>query len=318
MMDKPLVSICCITYNHEPYIRDCLEGFMMQKTNFPFEVLIHDDASTDHTADIIREYEAKYPDVIKPIYQTENQHSKGVKISIAYNFPRAQGKYIAICEGDDFWCDPQKLQIQFDFMEANPDYSLCGCGKYLLNDIHRAYCKAGEPNFNNEDLNNKYDIDRLIAKVPFHTSSFFFRADSLFRVMDRLKQDSVGCSFGDALWCFHLAQVGKIKFIDRYMTVYRIHRGSAMSFGTGRLAKQIKFFADHVRILTRNHREDLIPVIIEVNIPLLSPPHHGLSARLKHWLYLSYLPFSRRRSDYKKIMRLSPKERVRFRSGKDL
>ena len=78
---NPLVSICCITYNHEPYIRDAIEGFLMQKTNFPVEILIHDDASTDGTADIIREYEAKYPDIIKPIYQTENQYSKGIKIS---------------------------------------------------------------------------------------------------------------------------------------------------------------------------------------------------------------------------------------------
>ena len=99
----PLVSICCITYNHAPYIRQCLDGFMMQQTNFTFEVLIHDDASTDGTADIIREYESKYPDIIKPIYQTENQYSKGVKVSATFNFPRAKGKYIAMCEGDDYW-----------------------------------------------------------------------------------------------------------------------------------------------------------------------------------------------------------------------
>ena len=112
-----LVSICCITYNHEKYIRDAIEGFLMQKTDFPFEVLIHDDASTDGTADIIREYETKYPDIIKPIYQTENQYSKGIKISATYNYPRAKGKYIALCEGDDYWIDPYKLQKQVDFLE---------------------------------------------------------------------------------------------------------------------------------------------------------------------------------------------------------
>ena len=87
----------------------------MQKTDFPFEILIHDDASTDGTADIIREYEAKYPDIIKPIYQTENQYSKGIKVSQVYQFPRAKGKYIALCEGDDYWTDPYKLQKQVDF-----------------------------------------------------------------------------------------------------------------------------------------------------------------------------------------------------------
>lgn len=121
---NPIVSICCLCYNHEPYIRECLEGFMMQKTNFVFEVLIHDDASTDKSADIIREYEAKYPEIIKPIYQTENQYSKGIGISITYQFPRARGKYIAMCEGDDYWTDPNKLQKQVDFLEANPEYSL--------------------------------------------------------------------------------------------------------------------------------------------------------------------------------------------------
>ena len=121
----PLVSVCTLAYNHEPYIRECLDGILMQKTNFAFELLIHDDASTDGTADIIREYEAKYPDIIKPIYQTENQYSKGVKINATIQFPRAKGKYIALCEGDDYWTDPLKLQKQVDFMEANPNCSLC-------------------------------------------------------------------------------------------------------------------------------------------------------------------------------------------------
>jgi glycosyltransferase involved in cell wall biosynthesis len=122
MTNDPLVSICCITYNHEKYIQQCLEGFLIQKTTFLFEILIHDDASTDRTADIIREYETKYPDIIKPIYQTENQYSKGVIVSAVYNWPRAKGKYIALCEGDDYWIDSYKLQKQVDFMEANPEY----------------------------------------------------------------------------------------------------------------------------------------------------------------------------------------------------
>ena len=131
MNSDVLVSICCITYNHAPYIRQCLDGFIMQKTNFKFEILIHDDASTDGTADIIREYEAKYPSIFKPIYQTENQYSKGKNISATYNWPRAVGKYIAQCEGDDYWTDPLKLQKQVDFMEANPEYVLC-CHRYKI------------------------------------------------------------------------------------------------------------------------------------------------------------------------------------------
>lgn len=122
----PLVSISCITYNHEPYIAQTLDGFLMQKTSFPFEILIHDDASTDRTADIIREYEKKFPNLIKPIYQKENQYSKGfTSVSAAWNFPRAQGKYIALCEGDDYWIDENKLQMQVDFLENNPEYGMC-------------------------------------------------------------------------------------------------------------------------------------------------------------------------------------------------
>ena len=126
-MNKYLVAIKCATYNHEPYIRDALEGFVMQKTNFPFVAIVHDDASTDGTPDIIREYAAKYPDIIKPIYETENQYSKrdGSLRRIMNAAVEASGaKYVALCEGDDYWTDPLKLQKQVDFLESHPDYSL--------------------------------------------------------------------------------------------------------------------------------------------------------------------------------------------------
>lgn len=119
-----MVSVCCLVYNHEPFLRECFDGFVMQKTNFPIEILVHDDASTDHSADIIREYTSKYPHLFKPIYQTENQYSKGVPITAKYQFPRAKGKYIAMCEGDDYRTDPLKLQKQVDFMEKHNDYVL--------------------------------------------------------------------------------------------------------------------------------------------------------------------------------------------------
>ena len=107
---KIMVSICCLTYNQEAYVRQALEGFVGQKTSFSYEILIHDDASTDRTAKIIREYALLYPDRVKPILQTENQYAKGLtNVSGTYNFPRAKGRYIAMCEGDDYWTDPYKL-----------------------------------------------------------------------------------------------------------------------------------------------------------------------------------------------------------------
>ena len=125
-MSTPLVSICCVTYNHAPFIRKCLDGFLMQKRDFPIEILIHDDCSTDGTTEIIKEYAAQYPDLIFPLYEEENQYSRGGagKMDL-YNYNRARGKYVAYCEGDDYWTDPLKLQKQVDFMEAHPDYSIC-------------------------------------------------------------------------------------------------------------------------------------------------------------------------------------------------
>ncbi|WP_337525831.1 glycosyltransferase [Segatella sp.] len=117
--DNILVSVVCDVYNHEPYLRQCFDGFVMQKTNFKFEVLVHDDASTDKSAEIIIEYTNKYPDIFKPIIQKENQYSKGVGIWKIYQFPRVKGKYVAFCEGDDYWIDPLKLQKQVTAIESD-------------------------------------------------------------------------------------------------------------------------------------------------------------------------------------------------------
>lgn len=119
------VSVVCNAYNHEKYIRSALDGFVMQKTTFHFEVLVHDDASSDHTAEIIREYEIKYPDIIKPIYSTENQYSKNDGSLDRIQYGRVQGKYIALCEGDDYWTDPLKLQKQYDLLESHPEIDMC-------------------------------------------------------------------------------------------------------------------------------------------------------------------------------------------------
>ena len=124
MNDNILVSINCIAYNHEKYIAQAIESFLMQITDFKYEILIHDDASTDNTAKIIKEYERKYPEIIKVIYQKKNQYSQGKKVSL-FNVKRARGKYIAVCEGDDYWTDRHKLQKQVNYMENNPECGLC-------------------------------------------------------------------------------------------------------------------------------------------------------------------------------------------------
>jgi glycosyltransferase involved in cell wall biosynthesis len=129
----PLLTIICITYNHEKFIKECLDGFLMQETNFPVEIIVHDDASTDGTDGIIREYQQLYPQVIRPVLQTINQFSLGNK-PIEVLTPLARGRYIARCEGDDYWTDPHKLQIQVDFLESHPEYVASGHDSFATNE----------------------------------------------------------------------------------------------------------------------------------------------------------------------------------------
>lgn len=119
-----MVSILCATYNHELYLERAVDGFLNQETDFAYEIIIHDDASVDNTRRIIEKYARDYPDAIKPIYQTENQYSKGKKITLDFMVPKSRGKYVALCEGDDFWMDSHKLQKQVDYMESHPKCSL--------------------------------------------------------------------------------------------------------------------------------------------------------------------------------------------------
>lgn len=146
--ENPLVSIHCLVFNHGPYLKDAIEGFLMQETTFPFEILIHDDASTDNSASIIEEYASQYPGLIKPLYQKENQYSRGVDVTYDFQISRALGKYIAICEGDDYWTDPKKLHKQVAFLENNPDFGLVytDFDKLFNNSgiIHNSLFKNGE------------------------------------------------------------------------------------------------------------------------------------------------------------------------------
>lgn len=215
MREEPLVSICCITYNHEPYIRDAIEGFLIQETNFPLEILIHDDASTDKTAEIIKEYEQKHPDIIRPIYQTENQYSKGVKPNPAYNFSRARGKYIALCEGDDYWTDPKKLQKQMDIMESNP-----GCtmsvhtvkikyeGRNISAGLLRPKCK-----------NSLFTTDEIILGGGGYlaTNSLMFKKN----IIKNLPRFYLEAPVGDTPLILLCAAEGSVYYIDECMSVYR-------------------------------------------------------------------------------------------------
>lgn len=161
----PLVSICCATYNHEPFIAEAIEGFLMQRTRFPVEILIHDDASTDRTAAIVRSYEARYPGLIRTIYQAENQYSKNVHVA-HLNYARARGSYIALCEGDDAWSDPLKLEKQIALMGEHPECQLSfHCAQridYARNGLRKTVGVYG-------DANRVIATEEVIVKKKYGT-----------------------------------------------------------------------------------------------------------------------------------------------------
>jgi len=265
--NSTVVSICCITYNHEKYIRDAIEGFLMQKTNFPFEILIHDDASTDGTADIIREYEAKYPDIIKPIYQTENQYSKGVSISATYQYPRARGKYIALCEGDDYWIDPYKLQKQVDLLEQNPEYSMCFHNAFR---IYEDSTKKPEL-FNDIFFSRVVTIDEIINKWIIPTASIIFKRDIL-----PLPTWSKSIYSGDMTLALIAASKGKVYYLNSVMSIYRINSiGSSLSANV--VSRKFDFvLKEHIKLYEFYLNDPLC-----INKKIIEAKIHSLKKELK-------------------------------------
>ena len=216
-----LVSIVTLAYNHAEYIRQCLDGFIMQQTTFAFEVLIHDDASTDGTTDIIREYEVKYPHIIKPIYQRENQHQKGIAIGSTYLYPRVLGKYIAECEGDDYWTDPLKLQKQVDFMEHHPEYGLC----YSKVVMH--YQTMSTQHKIDEWGGNAETFIELLSSNSIPTLTTLYRAEFPKQYALEIHPEQRAWKMGDYPFWLWIARHHKIKFFDTYFGCYRILEESA-------------------------------------------------------------------------------------------
>ncbi len=208
--DDIMVSVICITYNHEKFLRECLDSMVCQKTTFPFEIIVHDDVSTDGTIDIINEYKEKYPDLIVPFFEKENQYSKGKSIIEDCVLPFARGKYVAICEGDDRWCDKNKLQKQFDFMESHPDYVAC-----FHNSIrHDLSGKKKDETFNKFKKIIDMPIDvAFLAKV--HTSSYFIKKEYNKKLVFGKK-----CWAGDRVTITSLFTYGKLAVLPDVMSVY--------------------------------------------------------------------------------------------------
>lgn len=291
MAETTKVSVFCLAFNHEQYLRRCLDGFVMQKTTFPFEVLVHDDASTDGTADIIREYAEKYPEIIKPTYQTENQYSKGIKIIRAHLLDKAQGEYLAWCEGDDCWTDENKLQKQVEFLDAHPDYSCC---------YHRVLCNNLRDNSTRyiPDITESRDfaLDEIIRRgAVFQLSSMVIRSD----VYRGKPVNFVARGFGDVTLYLYAGICGKCHVLGDVMSTY--NHGTAGSY-TMRMAnsskeKRIEHERNYISLLEKANKlseyqyEDAFTYAIDrlqFNIYMLSGEKKNARSKKYQQFYAQY------------------------------
>ena len=210
--DAIKVSVFCMTYNHALYIESALKGFVSQKTSFRFEVFVHDDASTDGTKEIIQKYADKYPEIIKPIFETQNQYSRINSVINEEILPQTNGDYVAICEGDDYWSDENKLQVEYDFLESHPDYVACTHNTL----VHE--CATGEEYlmFGTKDKDISFEEVAKGGLSCYHVSSLMFRKEYTVRPACFYEK-----GVGDFPQSLYLTLSGKVRYLGRVMSVYR-------------------------------------------------------------------------------------------------
>lgn len=233
--EEIIVSVCMITYNHEKFISEAIEGVLMQKTTFPIELIIGEDCSTDATRSICVDYKKNYPEIIKLQLPETN---KGMMRNFIENMQAATGKYIALCEGDDYWTDPYKLQKQVDFLEVNEEYSFCFHDNITLNQ------KTGEKRIRigERQIDRTVDLKSVIIENNFPTASLVFR-----NIIDwsNIPEWFRKTAKGDYGLVVLLAEKGFGQFLPDVMTVYRIHDGGVWSGNKQRsyhINEDIKFY----------------------------------------------------------------------------
>lgn len=276
--DKIVVAIRCLAFNHESCIRECLEGFVMQKTNFRFVAIVHDDASTDKTANIIREFEAKYPEIIKPIYEIENQYSKrdGSLGRIMNSAVEATGaKYFALCEGDDYWTDPYKLQKQVDYLDEHEDVGLCytDCdicdGKGNVKYTSCFETKVFTPILSFEEM--------LLSAGYIAPMTWMYRKNTWDSIKDNMANVKTDGTYVMAMEFFINS---KVSYLPYSTAVYRISNGSAshpssidglFRYKKGVYDTQFFYASKYLKVpylsvmLKRLEMEELLPLAIKSN-----------------------------------------------------
>lgn len=265
MSKVPMVSISCFVYNHEPYLRQCLEGFVMQKTNFPFEAIVHDDASNDGSAAIIREYAEMYPDIIKPIYETENLFSRhdGSLRRAMDDAIHPASKYIAYCEGDDYWTDPNKLQLQVDFLESHPDYYMsCHGYSYYFQDTGKF-----EPFINLENLPLQTFEGRAYCTPTvedyFELAQWFTQMLTIVRHRENPfteEKRTLYIQGYDYIFCYYLMTAGKCAVFKDVMGIYRRH-GSGVFGGRDGLKWKENCFEEFLTLYVAEKEDRVVRVL---------------------------------------------------------
>jgi glycosyltransferase involved in cell wall biosynthesis len=316
MGNTPLVSIICSAYNHEDYIAEALDGFVMQKTSFPFEIIVHDDASTDKTASIVKDYERKFPELFSNIYQRENQFSKAIGSITKLTYTVAKGKYIALCEGDDYWIDENKLQKQVDFLESNADYCICFHRVYELQDQILALS-----DFNTSEKEESYTIEDLSKGNIIHTPSVIFRN----RLIEKFPDWFLHSPINDYVLHMLNARHGKIKYLPEPMSVYRKHNQGIWSSQTrlqhdGNMVRVLSFLMqenfprevmDNLTAAKKKYINGYLHELLEVDIDKFIEKLHFFSAEdtsiANEWLYShfpEYLKKLKNSKTYKWAVRL--------------
>ena len=234
MHSDVLVTVICITFNHKNYIRRCLDSLVSQKTDFRYEVIVHDDASTDGTGEIVREYAERYPGLIIPVIEEENCFSRGIDFIQLKMLPIASGKYCVEVEGDDFWCDPDRLKLQVEALETHPECVVCVHDTNVVD-------KDGNPQsmhfpdipIDHNIISTEEFMELHLAQGHwlFHLSSFMVSLD-LFKEFTEFKQTGFPSKFykvGDLPLYLYFSLKGAFYYIDRPMSCYTMESGGFMT-----------------------------------------------------------------------------------------
>lgn len=258
-MNNPIVSICCVTYNHKDYISECINSFLLQRTDFQVEILIFDDASTDGTQEIIKEFATKHSNII-PFLQNENQRKKQKLGFYDFLFPAAKGKYIAMCDGDDYWTDPLKLQKQIDFLEKNENYSLV---------FHKVKALVKSSFFEEDEIEGRYqqvyDKSKIAPDDLLEQGNFIHMCSAVFRNMNLgFPFEFYRSPVRDFLLFITLAQRGFLYRIDEYMGVYR--RGTGTYSSLSEMEMQKKKIEYHLCVLSYLTEEQQKRIFLEKTI----------------------------------------------------